>query len=272
MKTGEKIRYLRKRKGLSQEDLGTLVGVKKAAINKYETGRVVNIKRTVLLDLAKALDVSAADLLDDPTEAANINRVSESIKKLRTKYDLTQSELGIIAGVSDKAVSTWENGTAEPRMGAVQRIADHFMISKTEVIEGIPSPTLPLVLPVLGSVPAGIPLEAIEDIVDYEEIPSKCANSDKEFFALKVKGDSMSPKYLEGDTIILERCEDVESGTDAVVYVNGYDATLKKVIKKSDCIILQPINPVYDPIVIDYGRDGDPVRIVGRVIELRRKF
>ena len=65
MKTSEKIKALRNEKGLSQEALGALVGVKKAAINKYETGRVVNIKRSTLQKLADALGVSPADLLDD---------------------------------------------------------------------------------------------------------------------------------------------------------------------------------------------------------------
>lgn len=61
--------------------------------------------------------------------------ISENIKKLRQLYNLTQSELGKIAGVSDKAVWTWENGTAEPRMGAIQRIADYFHINKSDIID-----------------------------------------------------------------------------------------------------------------------------------------
>lgn len=64
--------------------------------------------------------------------------ISENIKNLRLQYDLTQSELGEIAGVSDKAVSTWENGTAEPRMGAIQRIAEHFHISKGSLVDDAP--------------------------------------------------------------------------------------------------------------------------------------
>lgn len=60
--------------------------------------------------------------------------ISERIKYLRDLHNLTQAELGRIAGVSDKAVSTWENGSAEPRMGAIQKIADHFGISKGWII------------------------------------------------------------------------------------------------------------------------------------------
>ena len=65
--------------------------------------------------------------------------IAENIKKLRERYGLTQADLGEIAGVSDKAVSTWENGTAEPRMGAVQKIAEHFGITKGSIVDDAPA-------------------------------------------------------------------------------------------------------------------------------------
>ena len=63
-------------------------------------------------------------------------RISENIKSIRKRYGLTQAQLGKIAGVSDKAVSTWEKGTAEPRMGAIENIAEYFHIKKTEILDG----------------------------------------------------------------------------------------------------------------------------------------
>lgn len=81
----------------------------------------------------------------------------------------------------------------------------------------------------------------------------------------------MYPKYLDGDTVILEKCPDCETGTDAAVYVNGYEATLKTVIKNENgTITLQPINPNYSPTT--YGPGDDPVRILGVVKEIRRKI
>ena len=127
-------------------------------------------------------------------------------------------------------------------------------------------------IPVLGSVPAGIPLEAIEDIEDWEEIPREWTKGDKDYFGLKIHGDSMYPKYMDGDTIILRKADDCESGDECVVYVNGYDATFKKVIKKMDHIILQPLNSEYEPIMIDNNDENNPVKIVGIVVELRRKL
>lgn len=196
--------------------------------------------------------------------------IGNNIKKLRETYKLTQADLGKIAGVSDKAVWTWENGTAEPRMGAIQKIADYFGIPKATLIDGSETVTHPNRIPVLGSVPAGIPIEAIEDIIDWEDIPIEWTSSGYEYFGLKVKGDSMYPKYLEDDTIIVRRQDDCESGQDCIVYVNGFDATLKKIVKKPDCIILQPLNPVYDPKIYDYNDEENPVIIAGVVVEIRR--
>lgn len=67
--------------------------------------------------------------------------ISENIKNLRLKYGLSQRELGLIAGVTDKAVSTWEQGIKEPRMGAIQKMADHFGIKKSDIIEDQPVAT-----------------------------------------------------------------------------------------------------------------------------------
>lgn len=203
--------------------------------------------------------------------------ISDNIKRIREQFDLTQDELGEIAGVSGGAVSTWERGTAEPRMGAVQKIADHLNISKADIVEEydstnkvIPEPTS-VRIPVLGSIPAGIPLEAVEDVVDWEDIPIEWTKGGKEFFSLRVKGDSMYPKFIEGDTIILRKEDDCENGDICAVYVNGYDATLKKVVKKQDCIVLQPLNPAYDPKVYDYNDELNPIQIAGVVVEIRRK-
>lgn len=126
-------------------------------------------------------------------------------------------------------------------------------------------------IPVLGRVPAGIPLEAIEDIVDFEEIPADMVRGDSEYFGLRVSGDSMYPKYLEGDIIIVRRQDTCENGQDCVVYVNGYDATLKTVyLLDNGGIRLQPVNPQYAPK--SYFVGDEPVSIAGVVVELRRKI
>lgn len=135
---------------------------------------------------------------------------------------------------------------------------------------------------VYGTIPAGIPMECIEDIIDTEEISADMLKGGKEYFGLQVKGNSMFPDYLDGDTLILEKTEDCESGEDCIIMVNGNDGTFKKVIKDEvkKTIRLQPINttlgddgkPLYEPITYNEEQiENLPVRIIGVVVEIRRK-
>lgn len=200
--------------------------------------------------------------------------IAKNIKELREKYNLTQSELGKIAGVSDKAVSTWETGAAEPRMGAIQRIADHFGITKGSIIEDKTSHhnISSMRIPVLGEIAAGIPIDAIEDILDYEEIESSLASTG-EFFALRVKGDSMEPRIKNGDVVIVRKQSDAESGSTVCALVNGDTATVKKLMKYESGISLVASNAAYEPMYFSNEQiESLPVRILGRVVELRGKF
>ena len=122
--------------------------------------------------------------------------------------------------------------------------------------------------------PAGIPLEAVEDILDWEEIPSSICSGGKEYFALEVKGDSMWPDYLEGDVVIVRKSPTCESGDICVVYVNGYDATLKQVrIGADGSLTTVPKNQSYPPRTYSQEEVIDlPVSIAGVVVELRRKI
>ncbi len=128
----------------------------------------------------------------------------------------------------------------------------------------------------------GIPMECIEDIIDTEEIPADMLKGGKQYFGLKVKGNSMNPEYLDGDTLILLKQDDCESGDDCVVMVNGNDGTFKRVIKNEEkqTIKLQPLNTtldengnfLYEPITYTKEQiEQLPVRILGVVEEIRRK-
>lgn len=126
-------------------------------------------------------------------------------------------------------------------------------------------------IPVLGSIPAGIPMEMIEDIVDWEDISEEMLKGGKQYFALKIKGDSMFPEYLNDDVIIVLKQDNCESGQDCVVAVNGDDATFKRVFKTGNGITLQPLNNSYMPIF--YSNDdilNKPVKILGVVKQIRR--
>jgi len=127
-------------------------------------------------------------------------------------------------------------------------------------------------IPVLGSIPAGIPVEAVEDIIDYEEIPSSMLSTG-EYFGLKVKGTSMQPRIMNGDVVIVRKQESAENGDICVFMVNGYEATLKTIKKTEDGIFLIPYNTEFRELFYS-NEDIEtlPVRIIGKVIELRAKF
>ena len=130
-------------------------------------------------------------------------------------------------------------------------------------------------IPVLGIIPAGIPIEAIEDVLDYEDISPEMLNGGKEYFALKIKGDSMSPNYLDGDVVIFLKQDYAENNDDCCVYVNGYDATFKKIRinNNTGILTLQPINSSYEPLFFNEEQIKNlPVRIIGKAIEIRRKI
>lgn len=125
---------------------------------------------------------------------------------------------------------------------------------------------------VLGRVAAGIPLEAIEDIIDTEEISEEMAKTG-EFFGLQINGDSMEPKFSKGDVVIVRKQDDAESGDIVIAMVNGDDATCKRLKKYQEGIALISTNPAYDPMYFSNKEiEEKPVHIIGKVVELRAKF
>lgn len=140
------------------------------------------------------------------------------------------------------------------------------------IFKNVSKKTKGVIVPILGRIPAGIPLEAIEDIIGFEEIPIEMTKGNKEFFGLQVNGTSMSPDYLDKDILIVEKKEDCDNGDDCIVMVNGEDATFKRVLKNESGIILQPLNNTFEPIPFTNKQIEElPVRILGVVVELRRK-
>ena len=185
----------------------------------------------------------------------------------------TQVDLINDLGFNKSAVSTWCNGTRLPRMDKVDALAKYFGIRRSDLIEDkSESKIKPTTIPVLGSVPAGIPIEAIQDIIDYEEIDAVTA-AKGEYFALQVKGSSMEPRICEGDIVIVRKQDDVESGEIAIVIVNGDNATIKRLLKYEDGFRLMPTNPAYEPLYFTNDEILEkPVKVIGKVIENRQKY
>ena len=202
------------------------------------------------------------------------------IKKLRLDNNMTLEQLGDKVGVGKSTVRKWENGMiANMRRDNIAKIAEVFNVSPAYLI-GVDNNMSPIsgrnnekkkgvTINVLGRVAAGIPIEAIENIIDTEEIPAELAATGT-FFGLKIKGDSMIPNICNGDIVIVRQQDDAESGDIVIATVNGTDATCKRLRKYKDGIELISNNPSYDPMEFS-NRDimEKPVRIIGKVVEIR---
>lgn len=128
------------------------------------------------------------------------------------------------------------------------------------------------VINVLGRVAAGIPLEAVTDIIDTEEITEELADTG-EFFGLQIHGDSMEPKFSEGDVVIVRQQDDAQSGDIVIATVNGNEATCKRLRKYRDGMELISTNPSYEPMFFSNEEVvNKPVKVIGKVVELRAKF
>lgn len=211
--------------------------------------------------------------------------LGEYLKKIRKSKDLSLRQVDYKSDVSFSHLSMIENGSRKPSPLTLKELAKIYNLDYIDLYEkagyldlaekerlGTKNTSTSAVVFVYGTIPAGIPMECIEDIIDTEEIPSEMLKGGKQYFGLKVKGDSMEPEYLDGDTLILLKQEDCESGDDCVVMVNGFDGTFKRVFKNEQGIILQPLNNKYSPMV--YSNEDIqnlPVRILGVVEEIRRK-
>lgn len=199
---------------------------------------------------------------------------AENLTRLVNGSKLPQSEIAKRINVSPQTFNTWTQGKAIPRMGKIQLLADYFKIEKSDLIEEKSNITISqgIKIPVLGSVPAGIPITAVEDILDYEEIPQLWANQG-EFFALKIKGDSMEPRMQSGDVVIVRQQSSADSGDTVIVLINGDEATCKKLEKTSNGIMLISTNTKYSPMFFSHEEINElPIVILGKVVENRQKY
>ncbi len=188
-----------------------------------------------------------------------------------------QKEIAEILQFNPKTFNGWCKGLSMPTMGKVQKIADYFNIGKSDLLDDkkefidIPK-SRGVTINVLGRVAAGIPIEAVEEIIDTEEITENMAKTGT-YFGLKIHGDSMEPRMYEGDVVIVRQQDDAESGDIVIALVNGDDATCKRLMKYAGGISLISLNSKYDPMMFS-NQDivEKPVKIIGKVVELRGKL
>lgn len=196
------------------------------------------------------------------------------LKNLRKRDGITQTQLSEYMGITQATLSGWENEKFEIDTASLKKLATYFNVSIDYLLgtEETEKPKKGIMIPVLGKVIAGLPIEAVEEIIDYEEITEEMARNG-EYFALKIKGNSMSPRIEENDVVIVRKQSYVDNGNIAIVLINGYEATCKKINHNENGITLISLNNSYSPMFYTKEEcEKLPVQIIGKVVELRGKF
>ena len=216
------------------------------------------------------------------------NYFASNLKYLREKKGLSQNKLAEKVGVNQTTIARWETEEIKPSIDNVEQIASALNVSLPDLLItnlnfdnatliDIDSDTIQI--PVLGTIKAGIAIEAQQDILEYIDIPRSWTKGGKSFYGLKISGDSMYPKYNEKDIVIFEHTEDytIANNKDCAVMVNGYDATFKNVIINDNGITLIPYNPNnsdnYQPTFYNKEQISSlPVKIIGIAREKRTRL
>ncbi len=205
------------------------------------------------------------------------------VKHRRSELNITLEDVGKIVGVSKATVQRWESGAIKNiRRDKIEKLAKALQISPAYLMdwEEIPPDTPKNIfpvdsdfvkIPVIGRVAAGISCFAENNIVDYEPIEA-CAIQDGEDYAfLQVIGDSMYPKFEEGDLVLIRCQTSVDSGSYAVVTIDDNDGVIKRIVYNDDWVELQSVNPMYPPRRFK-GADVSRIRVFGLVKEIKRKL
>lgn len=203
--------------------------------------------------------------------------ITERIRSLCEENRITIMQLESELGFSNGAISKWKKSS--PKVANLEKVAQYFgvpvdyLLGNSTITKTKYNSNKGVRIPVLGRVVAGIPIDAIEEIIDYEEIPREMAATG-DFFALQVKGDSMLPTLKDGDIVIVKKQSTVDSGDIAIVLVNGNEATIKEVKESPAGITLIGHNvAVFTPHFYSNKEIEElPVRVIGKAVEVRRKL
>ena len=198
-----------------------------------------------------------------------------NLKQLRKSKNLYQKDIADYLGIERTTYVKYENNTIIPNIEILKKLAEFYDVTVDYIIGADNNPTgnkSGFKIPVLGRVAAGIPIDAIEEIIDYEEVTPEMAKRGK-LIGLQIKGQSMEPRICDGDVVIVQCKDYIEDGHIGIVMVNGSEATCKKIKFSAAGMTLISLNPAYEPQFYSNEEiENLPVRIFGEVIELRRKF
>lgn len=200
--------------------------------------------------------------------------MGNNIQMYMNKMGIERRELAKAIGVPYSSLTDWINGNTYPRIDKIEKMARYFGIEKADLVEegSKRKEVTSTRIPVLGRVAAGIPIDAIENIIDWEEIPTEMSRHG-EYYGLVIRGDSMEPRIYNGDVVIVKKQDTAESGSIVIATVNGDDATCKRYMKYEHSIALVSLNPKHPPMVFSEDDvDKMPIAIWGIVVEIRGKM
>lgn len=289
MSIGEKIRRLRTQHDMTQREFAKIAGVSDKTVSAWE--RDQKIPR---LGAAKAIGtyfgIPMGDLLDPDDRDPEVV-LAESHKMFKKHLDLALTTWGITPErmARDMAVPLARvhqlMAGERPTEREFTTVSTYFHTPQSLFLDGS-SPlssdfrnVAPVTLtanaapriPVLGRVPAGIPIEAVTDVIEEIELPGRFVGDGYEYFALLVTGESMFPEYRDGDVVIVRRTVTADTGDDVVAMVGTSDATLKRLTVMNNGITLRPLNPSFEELLFSTDEIYSiPVTIAGIVVEQRR--
>ena len=220
------------------------------------------------------------------SKESKINKYAgEKLKELRNRKNLTQQELAEDLRINQQQVARYENGLRNFKQDFLFDLADYFNVSINyffppitfDNAEIIDLPQDLIQIPVYGSIKAGTPIDAQTDIIEYINIPRDMVKGNKQFYGLKISGDSMYPDYKESDIVIFENTNDLElaNGKDCAVMINSTECTFKKVKLSQAGIQLIPLNlnnsDGYEPTFYDSEQiNNSPIKIIGVARQIHR--
>lgn len=202
---------------------------------------------------------------------------NDMLSYLRKRSGMSQKELAEKIGISRSAVGMYEAGEREPDFETLEALADTFNVNMDTLLgkSSPPSNAIPYTAyhkaPIIGSIPAGYPVLALEDIEGYADIPY---SDEENYFFLRVNGESMKNAGIHtGDLVLIRRQKCAEDGQVVAARVNGDEATLKRYKKQGDNVLLLPENPEFEPRIVP-AKDfetGD-AQIIGVALEVRHSL
>lgn len=205
--------------------------------------------------------------------------MGDRIKELRLYHGMTQEELGQKIGVQKSAIRKYEKGEViNIKRSTIETLSRIFNVSPSYLMclddastntkeDRLDTKAIEVVkVPVLGKISAGVPILAEESFEGYALAPTTQIKSDKEYFYLKVQGDSMNLKFSEGSIVLVEKTEILENGDIGIVAVNGYEATIKKYRREGNLVILEPMSTNPQHTVQIYDVSKVPIHVLGKAI------